>query len=271
MFEKGHLYKRSDLHKEYGGQRQGGIATPKDRPFLLLFTGKGGHPYGYQDGWAENGVFLFSGEGQKGNMSFKGGNKAIRDHAKNGKDLFLFEQQQKGYVRYLGCFGCGSWERHQNHDKEGRFRQTIVFHLVPIENLEDDFQNADKVPEIDHSTSLADLRKKAFAAMENGNQTTSKKEAKRRYYERCEDVRLYVLSRANGNCEACQKTAPFHRPNGLPYLEPHHIRRLSDGGLDHPQWVGAICPNCHREIHYGKRGQALNHQLEQYLKDREES
>jgi predicted HNH restriction endonuclease len=31
----------------------------------------------------------------------------------------------------------------------------------------------------------------------------------------------------------------------------------------------AICPNCHREIHYGVDGSSVNHRLEQYLSERE--
>ncbi|WHQ72664.1 HNH endonuclease signature motif containing protein [Methylorubrum extorquens] len=43
-----------------------------------------------------------------------------------------------------------------------------------------------------------------------------------------------------------------------PYLEPHHTRRVSDGGPDDPRFVGAVCPSCHREIHHGLNGQARN-------------
>jgi 5-methylcytosine-specific restriction protein A len=78
-------------------------------------------------------------------------------------------------------------------------------------------------------------------------------------------VKDYVLARAGGICELCKKAAPFLRPNGEPYLEPHHSRRLSDGGPDHPRWVGAICPTCHRNIHYGKEGEILNAKLEEAL------
>ena len=44
--------------------------------------------------------------------------------------------------------------------------------------------------------------------------------------------------------------APFITPDGQLYLEVHHIERLSDGGPDHPRWVVAVCPNCHRRAHY---------------------
>ena len=60
-----------------------------------------------------------------------------------------------------------------------------------------------------------------------------------------------------------QKTHPAFR-----YLK---YSSSSIGSVVCPCWVGAICPNCHREIHYGKRGQALNRQLEHYLKNLERS
>jgi hypothetical protein len=33
MFVKGQLYKKSDLHDEYGGNRQGGIAPSRKKHF----------------------------------------------------------------------------------------------------------------------------------------------------------------------------------------------------------------------------------------------
>jgi 5-methylcytosine-specific restriction enzyme A len=86
-------------------------------------------------------------------------------------------------------------------------------------------------------------------------------DAKKIVYQRSKAVRAYVLARANGSCESCHEPAPFARKDGTPYLEPHHTRRVSDGGPDHPRWVGGICPNCHTEIHFGKDGAAKNSAL----------
>jgi hypothetical protein len=63
-------------------------------------------------------------------------------------------------------------------------------------------------------------------------------------------IRLYVLRRADGRCEGCGAAAPFITAAGLPYLEPHHTRRRSDDGPDHPACVIAVCPNCHRRAHH---------------------
>ncbi|MGV8832159.1 MAG: HNH endonuclease [Devosia sp.] len=76
--------------------------------------------------------------------------------------------------------------------------------------------------------------------------------------ERSRHVRDYVVARAAGYCEGCKEPAPFLRKNGVPYLEPHHIRRLGDGGPDDPRFVIALCPNCHRRVHSGTDGADYN-------------
>lgn len=66
------------------------------------------------------------------------------------------------------------------------------------------------------------------------------------------DVAAEVLSRAHGVCEGCRQPAPFFRKKDLsPYLEVHHKVRLADGGEDSVQNAIALCPNCHRKMHFG--------------------
>jgi len=214
-FEVGRLYRRRTLHGEYGGQRQGGISTPHGRPYLFLFTGTGEH-YGYHDGWDKDGVFLYSGEGQSGDMTFRGGNKALRDHAGNGKDLVLFEQVGHGQVRYRGCFACSTWEYREAKDRTGKMRKAIVFHLIPS-----DTEQPTAIQQIERPTrgaSVIDLRERAYRAATAASEE-NQRSAKRIYYERSLAVREYVLRRANGTCEACSRPAPFARPDGSPYLE----------------------------------------------------
>lgn len=71
-------------------------------------------------------------------------------------------------------------------------------------------------------------------------------------FKRDANVIAEVLERANGKCEKCKSDAPFIRKiNNTPYLEVHHKVRLADGGEDTVENAIAVCPNCHRELHFG--------------------
>lgn len=73
-----------------------------------------------------------------------------------------------------------------------------------------------------------------------------------RGYNRNSDVIVTVLDRANGKCEKCNNNAPFIRASDKsPYLEVHHNIMLSQGGEDTVENAMAVCPNCHKELHYG--------------------
>lgn len=76
--------------------------------------------------------------------------------------------------------------------------------------------------------------------------------ARTKVFKRSPAVVAAVLLRAKGSCERCRASAPFLRAaDKAPYLEVHHKVRLADGGADHPANALALCPNCHREVHFG--------------------
>ncbi|WP_256671273.1 HNH endonuclease [Pseudomonas sp. EMN2] len=73
-----------------------------------------------------------------------------------------------------------------------------------------------------------------------------------RQFIRNPDVIAEVLLRAQGHCEACLLQAPFRRrADNTPYLEVHHRIPLADGGDDTVENAIALCPNCHRQAHFG--------------------
>lgn len=77
-------------------------------------------------------------------------------------------------------------------------------------------------------------------------------------YRRNPDVVAEIMARANGKCERCGSDAPFIRAkDGSPFLEAHHWKPLAEGGEDTVRNAGALCPNCHRELHFGKKAEGI--------------
>lgn len=76
-------------------------------------------------------------------------------------------------------------------------------------------------------------------------------------------VRKAVLARADGKCEYGstqanhEKCATFTKRDGTPYLEAHHVIKLSEAGKDKESNVIALCANHHREAHFGRNWERL--------------
>jgi 5-methylcytosine-specific restriction protein A len=258
-FEPGRIYnRRSDIHARFGGQQQGGIITPSQHSLVIIITGEEGLEHGYADRYRGDGVFEYFGEGQVGDMRLRAGNRAIVDHSSQGKDLLLFRKTSVG-LRFEGDMVCEGYHLERAPDRTDTERDAIVFELRALAGVVENVE-AQNVPS---TVTLEELRQFALASAGEPSQAPS--QGKRNVYQRSGDVRNYVLARAKGNCEGCGAAAPFFRPDGSPYLEPHHLRRLGDGGPDHPAHVIALCPNCHRRVHSGTDGDAYNTKLNEKM------
>lgn len=264
QFTPGAIYDRkTEINGPFGGSLQSGIAASAIYPAIFLFTGDSGEQYGYADHW-EEGAYFYTGEGQRGAMTLTRGNRAIAEHAKDGRALHLFKSLGKGNGNaYVGEFSCADMFTRIQPDVDGQDRAALVFRLVPV-GIPSGIMEAEVEDDTDLSDSLAAARLAALAACQPSSDELGQS-APRKIYQRSRKVAHYVLMRAQGACESCEKPAPFMKKDGTPYLEPHHVNRLSDGGLDHPRYVGAVCPSCHREIHSGVHGALVNERLKQRL------
>jgi len=169
-FEVGALYHRRDqIHGLLGGQQQGGISTPAAKPYVILFTGEAGKQHGYHDFWDEENVLHYYGEGQRGDMTFSGGNLAIREHLQNHKRLLLFQMMGHGRpYRFLGEFKfLHAYEQAGVPDTNGTLRKALVFKLQPLVSTFEPFQKSitdPQLPEIDltatANTQIMEVRTK---------------------------------------------------------------------------------------------------------------
>lgn len=124
----GEEYKRSALHDAFGGNRQGGIATCANHDIIFIFSSESGEQYGYSDRW-EGDYYLYTGEGQYGDMKFTRGNAAIRDHETSGKRLLLMQTTRSTYVEYVANLVFVDYNYFDTHDRNGSNRRAIRFTL----------------------------------------------------------------------------------------------------------------------------------------------
>jgi 5-methylcytosine-specific restriction protein A len=257
LFTIGNTYHRvEDIHEEYGGNRYSGISPCAEFPYVFVFYGESGKWHGYDDEFIDDGRFLYTGEGRDGDMTMDSGNAAIRDHSRNGDELHVFEIKEGPWqVTYVGEYKYSDHHWTRLPDRNGNMREAIRFELVPAGGLEVDLGSRD----IDQ-LSTDELYKRAEESVENKS-TVRRSSSSQNTYPRSEVVKKYALRAADGVCQGCNKEAPFVGKDGEPFLEVHHLHRRSDGGADHPDNVVALCPNCHRRVHYGQDGNEFNQTL----------
>lgn len=143
----------------------------------------------------------------------------------------------------------GVWELYQ--DNQGKWSnrkvqlglEDTVATLSPS-NIKSAFEEA-----VAAASKLSPAKLKQILSIES--KTPEFTEVITRVYKRSPYVVVEVLSRAKGKCQHCKRDAPFKREDSSPFLEVHHIEWLSKGGEDSVENAIALCPNCHRQAHYG--------------------
>lgn len=127
MFIPRQIYKRSQIHDQYGGNRQSGICPSSQGPFIFIFSGSQGGQHGYKDQWINDKVYSYTGEGQVGDMQFTRGNLALTEHQNQGKRVFLFEYVQRGYVKFESELEFYDADYFETPDRNGEMRIGIKF------------------------------------------------------------------------------------------------------------------------------------------------
>ena len=136
-------------------------------------------------------------------------------------------------------------------DEDNNERKVWMFPLIILDSeemIDSDVYNVyyqDKIKKI-RKLSKDNLEQ---IVREKNNVKTSYRTIKTTTYIRDPYIAEYAKLRADGFCQLCGEKAPFYTKNNKPYLEAHHLKWLSKGGIDTIDNVVALCPNCHRKMH----------------------
>lgn len=272
FFKVNQEYDRTEL-LDFVGSKQGqsGIIYGPKEPSCVIVTsgGRHGKNAGYTDRKNLDDTWNYIGQGSKGDQNPYSAANSLLSSMKRNVLLFTTRepsareraQQGNGNKRYKfeGIFDVLSWSMVDVKEGERVGDKLIDFHLIPTNNVFNDFE----VEVIEHSTQpnlLEDILAKIKRAAPKDKEEI-KKYTTQEYHRRSKLIRDYALIRANGICELCNNKAPFSTLKGFPFLEVHHILKLADDGPDEPANVAALCPNCHRESHFGANKDLLKARL----------
>lgn len=281
MFIISQDYDRNELLEFIGSKQvQSGIIWGKKDNSCVIVTsgGRGGKSAGYGDIKNDDGSFYYIGQGEKGDQNTS---KYSNSLLINGDKSILFfstrepnaeEVRKRGNYRKLyrfeGIYQVASWDFFVPSEGKRINNRLLKFLLVPAKNIfnvQSTFVNKQDetiyVPK-----TLEELKKR----LSNINGKPKKgQSSSREYFIRSLDIINYAKKRAQGYCERCNVYAPFLDFNNFPFLEVHHIYRLADDGPDLPENVAAICPNCHKEAHYGIEKEKIKEDLSKSISEKE--
>lgn len=179
--------------------------------------------------------------------AFKKYNSGVRPWIHKSQDWFVIDGNRKTYpVKYIWALAINKKPR-SFHSRDARKKIEELGYAIVNMNYSVHAEFEKKVQESIKLTK--DERKKRLKA---APKTPKQKAVTSITYDRNPDVVAEVLERAKGVCEQCIEDAPFLRAKDkTPYLEVHHKIPLKDGGFDTVENALAVCPNCHRELHFG--------------------
>lgn len=198
----------------------------------------------YKDVW-KNGILHYTGMGKIGEQVLeKGQNGTLYYSETNGVEVHLFEVMDKTIYTYRGVVTLAdSPYQDIQLDDNGTERKVWIFPLKPISKVQETIENCSEM-EIAQLSNKELIRRSEIIAINRKPKKISTLE-----YYRDPYLKEIVKRIAEGKCQYCLKEAPFLDKRGIPYLEAHHVKYLSQGGTDSINNLVAVCPNCHKMVH----------------------
>jgi hypothetical protein len=125
----------SEVEERFGIKISGfgrGINITDKSVVLISSIDKAKENFVYHDHWTEEGDYIYSGEGKKGDQVLSRGNKAIVDAADFGKRLYLFVKFSPKEYYFQGLFSLVNYTYEDDKDEDGNIRKEYKFRLRKI-------------------------------------------------------------------------------------------------------------------------------------------
>ncbi len=167
------------------------------------------------------------------------------------RDKGAYEFRMQNISAVLDELGMETVDGYLPRRNIGRAKVVLIDLINDLWNRENLFEAATDDPTALETRVASAARKVGKLPVPRGTRKPARREASTMRFIRDPNVIAWVLAESAGRCEVCDADAPFQTPEGLPYLEVHHVRPIAEGGPDTIDNAAATCPNCHRRLHLG--------------------
>src|SRR5262245_8356249 len=247
----GDVLTNQQIGRYFAVGNMGGMLRSTKRNLLVLIS----DPFKglYQDRW-DGAVLHYTGMGLTGHQSLTyAQNRTLAESSKTKLPVHLLEALEPQKYTYAGEVELvGAPYQEEQLDDAGQTRKVWMFPVqiksqgvIPALTDKQARTIEEAQARIARQLSLEELRARAKRAKKQPSVRTVQTSA----HVRDAAVAEYVKRLANGQCDLCDKPAPFHNRRNEAYLECHHITWLAKGGEDTIANTVALCPNCHRKMH----------------------
>ncbi len=252
----GDILTESELCSCFGCQTQLGIRLNKANNAIIIVS----TPYkrDYADVWDGDTLYYVgtnassneNGQTLSGHGNNNGALLAVWD-SRDKPTIFLFEKYERNKCTYKGVVTLCKEPFMEPKSTDSNY----MIWRFPLQLIETEAS----VLNIDFTSLEREESKKGFDDLKHAVDNAKKsrvlgkehisRTVKSVVFDRNPLFSSYVKKRAKGRCDLCGDEAPFIDKDGNPYLESHHVVWLSRGGIDYPDNIVAVCPNCHSRIH----------------------
>lgn len=281
--------RRGEIAGTYGGNGVGGI-TPLADGILSVYSDDKG-PYDDKR-IPETDWIAYTGDGLSGDQRIKAGNSSMAKYQEQRRALRYWHKPHGGtwsFETWAVIVGC---RRRWGIGEDGKRRREFVWTLAPVSSPFPDNWPADIIKALDEDDhrvvddtdiqGLGDQEPDTTAASGRGlsdheryqrltaaagktaaRRTARSKRVQAERYFRSQSAREAVILRSGGRCEnpSCLGHPLERTDAGAPILEVDHVNDLGRGGLDLPETMVALCPNCHALKTHGQNRHTLRKKL----------
>lgn len=247
------IYTNDVITKVFKCSKQGGMRKSNTTNTLVLISKQTGKSI-YHDTWVDN-MLHYTGMGQEGDQKLDfAQNRTLKDSAKNGVTVHLFEVFKDTEYTYAGIIELAGLPYKAIEPDRNNTKRIVYKFPLKLKNSEycpnneTLTQNEEKLEKSILRKTKQEIKELAIEKSKLNKNRNLVRKVSTLIHERSPEIKEYVKELAKGICQLCENKAPFE-VKGKPFLHVHHIEYLSNGGEDTIENAIAVCPNCHAKIH----------------------